>query len=79
MKLPPLAVAGGFHLLELLSATDIGATAHRAARFLSVEKRFDEISATGGHRIFSPSTATGVFRDQGVRIDCDPDKNMAGH
>ena len=24
---------------------------------LSVEKRFDEISATGGHRIFSPSTA----------------------
>lgn len=35
------------------SATDIGATPHCGARFLSVEKEIDEISATGGHRFLS--------------------------
>jgi len=32
------------------SATDIGATAHWAARFLSVEAGTDDISATGSHQ-----------------------------
>ena len=32
------------------SATDIGATAHRADRFLSVEAGADEISSTGGRQ-----------------------------
>ena len=35
---------------EPMSATDIVATAHWAARFLSVEKAADEISATGSQK-----------------------------
>jgi len=46
------------------SATDIGATAHRAARTLSVEKAADEISSTGGRRRLSPATAAVSFFDQ---------------
>ena len=41
------------------SANFIVATAHWADRSLKFEKEFDEISATGGHRILSPSPATG--------------------
>ena len=40
--------------IPLRAATDMVATPHCGARFLSVEKGFDEISATGGHRILSP-------------------------
>ena len=36
-------------------ATSIGATAHWADRFLSVEKGIDEISVTGGHQCLSRS------------------------
>ena len=46
-------VCGGIIALRL-PATDMVATPHCGARFLSVEKGFDEISATGGHRILSP-------------------------
>ena len=45
--------SGGIIALRL-PATDMVATPHCGARFLSVEKGFDEISATGGHRILSP-------------------------
>ena len=47
--------------LEPTSATDMVATARRAARFLSVEKEFDEIPATGGHRILSPVDVNDVL------------------
>ena len=45
--------SGGIIALRL-PATDMVATPHCGARFLLVEKGFDEISATGGHRILSP-------------------------
>ena len=48
MRLPPLAVIGGF------PANFIVVTAHWADRSLKFEKEFDEIPATGGHRILSP-------------------------
>ena len=48
-----LCRSGGIIALRL-PATDMVATPHCGARFLSVEKGFDEISATGGHRILSP-------------------------
>ena len=50
-EFPPLEALGG---IPLRAATDMVATPHCGARFLSVEKGFDEISATGGHRILSP-------------------------
>ena len=40
--------------IPLRAATDMVATPHCGARFLSVEKGFDEISRTAGHRILSP-------------------------
>ena len=46
-------------ILENRSATDMVATVRRTARSLSVEKRFDEISATGGRQIFSPLCTAG--------------------
>ena len=45
--------------IPLRAATDMVATPHCGARFLSVEKGFDEISATGGHRILSPRPFQG--------------------
>jgi hypothetical protein len=46
--------AAGISAAEPMSATDMVATPRRGARFLSVEKAADEISATGGRRRLSP-------------------------
>ena len=54
-----ISATGGSDEPDSCSATDIGATAHWADRFLSVEKSAVETSATGGRQRFSPSPATG--------------------
>ena len=55
--------------IPLRAATDMVATPHCGARFLSVEKGFDEISATGGHRILSPRPFQGLrFRNPDTKI-----------
>ena len=51
MRFPPLEVIGGF---PIRAATDIVVTPHWGDHSLSVEKGFDEISRTAGHRILSP-------------------------
>jgi hypothetical protein len=58
--------SGGIIVLRL-PATDMVATPHCGARFLSVEKGFDEISATGGHRILSPRPFGPEFEDLDFR------------
>ena len=49
---------------ELLSATSMVAAPHWGDCSLSVEKAADEISATGGRRRLSPSTAAVIVCDQ---------------
>ena len=53
--------------IPLRAAADMVATPHCGARFLSVEKGFDEISATGGHRILSPRPFGPEFEDLDFR------------
>ena len=52
------------------SATDIGATAHWAARFLSVEAGTDDISATGSHQCQPLSNASHSLRQVDADTPC---------